>query len=99
MKAKLISWIDQLEYLTTIAKTQPHAAYAAFTHGLCHRYVYIMRTVPEIADIIKPLDNAINNFLKVLLNGYNFNQDERDLLSLPPKFGGITDFHTARPGF
>ena len=73
MTAKLLSWINELEYLTTIAKTQPHAAYAAFTHGLRHRYVYIMRTVPEISDVLKPLDNAINNFLKVLLNGYNFN--------------------------
>ena len=48
-----------------------------------------MRTVPNISKYFVPLDEEINKFIKVLLNGYNFNDDERSLFSLPPKFGGM----------
>ena len=48
-----------------------------------------MRTVPNISKHLVPLDEEINKFIKVLLNDYNFNDDERSLFSLPPKFGGM----------
>ena len=45
--------------------------------------------MPDISHILKPLDDAISIFIKTLLNGYNFNDDERILYSLPAKFGGL----------
>ena len=79
----------ELNRLSYIAQTQPHAAYTAFTHGLKHKFTYLMRTIPNISELLKPLDDAINNFVKSLFNNYNFNETERLLLSLPPKFGGM----------
>ena len=41
-------WVKQIQTLSDIAKTEPHVAYAAFTHGLKHRYRYMMRTLANI---------------------------------------------------
>ena len=34
---KVCEWVNEIEHLSSIALTQPHAAYAAFTHGLKHK--------------------------------------------------------------
>ena len=86
---KVASWVKEIDMLSNISRTQHHATYSAFIHGLRHRYTYIMRTVPEISAILKPLDKAIDNFITVLFQGYLFNEDERALLSLPARLGGM----------
>ena len=48
-----------------------------------------MRTAPGIPYLLKPLDDAIDTFIKVLLQGYAFNPTERVLFSLPAKYGGM----------
>ena len=45
---KVNQWKEELMLLMDIAKTQPHAAYAAFTRGYVHRFSYLCRTVPNI---------------------------------------------------
>ena len=87
--SKVNEWVSQVDALSEIAKTEPHVAYAAFTHGLRHRYTFMMRTVPGISDQLKTLDNAINNFIRTLLRGYRFSDAERVLFSLPVKLGGL----------
>ncbi len=42
---KVQGWVQEI---TEVATTQPHAAYAAFTHGLSSRWSYISRTIPDI---------------------------------------------------
>ena len=44
---KVTEWCSELEKLTSIAETQPHAAYAA-THGLASKWNYISHTTPNI---------------------------------------------------
>ena len=34
VKDKVTEWMKELETLITVAQTQPHAAYASFTHGV-----------------------------------------------------------------
>ena len=87
--AKLSEWVKQLEVLTNFACTEPHAAFSGFIHGLRHRYTYFMKTIPAISHLLKTLDDAIDNFIKVLLQGYTFNQTECVLFSLPAKYGGM----------
>ena len=48
-----------------------------------------MRTIPGISHLLKPLDDAIDTFVKELLQGYTFNPTERALFSLPAKYGGM----------
>ena len=82
-------WIKQLEILTKFACTEPHAAFSGFIHGLRHYYTYFMRTVPGLSHLLKPPDDAIDTFIKVLLQGYTFNPTECVLFLLPAKYGGM----------
>ena len=61
--------------------------------GLQHRYTYIMRTISNIENLMIPLENTIRSILlPALLNGYSCSDMERNLFSLPAKFGGLGIF-------
>ena len=87
--ANVSEWVKQLELPTKFACTEPHAAFSGFIYGLRHRYTYFMRSVPGISHLLKPLDDAIDTFIKVMLQGYTFNPTEHVLFSLPAKYGGM----------
>ncbi|KAG0728313.1 hypothetical protein GWK47_032746 [Chionoecetes opilio] len=73
-----------------MARTEPHAAYSAFTHCLQHRWSFVMRTIPGISLLLRPLENSIRNtFLPALLRSHTLGDDERALLTLPPRLGGM----------
>ena len=61
---KFIKWCSELHRLADFAKTQPHAAYSAFTHGILSQCTYFMRTIPGMHEFIKPVDDVIR--LKLL---------------------------------
>ena len=90
MEKKVAEWVKQVEALSIIAKTEPHAAYAAYTHGLQHRCNFVMRTIPDIGPLLRPLENTIrNSFLPMLVKSIAPSDEERDLLALPPRLGGM----------
>ena len=83
-------WVLEIETLSEIAKFDPHAAYTAFTSCIRHRYTFYLRTIPDIAELLKPLDDAISNLLiPALTEGRHVTKEERTLLSLPPRLGGM----------
>ena len=87
---KVETWVKEVKNLATIAKSEPHCALAAFTHGLKNKYVYFMRTIPNIEKYLGPLENAIrNDLIPEILEGHSCNDTERKLLALSPKFGGL----------
>ena len=74
--------------LSTIASTQPHTAYAAFTHGLSSHWMYISRTIPHIEDLLCPLETAIHqHFIPALTGREACSAAKRDLLALPVRLG------------
>ena len=81
--------MTSIQKLTNIAKTQPQAAYCCYVNGFVHKFTYIMRTIPDFSTLPYPLDGAINEFIKVLLDGYDFSTLERKLWSLPVRLGGM----------
>ena len=87
--AKVSEWVKQVEILTKFTCTEPHAAFSSFNHGLRHRYIYFMRTVSGISHLLKPPDDAIDTFIKVLFQGYTFNPTKRVLFLLPAKYNGM----------
>ena len=90
VQQKVSTWVEELDRLSSIAITQPHAAFAAFTHGLTSRWTYLARTTPNIEDLMKPLEETIRRVFLLNLTGQNaFNDTERDLLSLPARLGGL----------
>ena len=79
-----------MECLASIAISQPHAAYAAFTHGLKHKWTYLSRVLSDISDLMAPLEKVIaQSFIPALTGQSQFNDSTRDLLALPVRLGGL----------
>ena len=90
MKNKVQEWVGEAVQLSQIASSQPQAAYAALTHGLISKWTYLQRTVDDISDIFKPLEEAIRlDFLPALTRRTGINNLERNLLELPARLGGL----------
>ena len=84
-------WIEQINNLSKIALTEPQAAYAAFVSGFQHKLTYYIRTIPGLRDHLKILDETINNkLIPSFTNGQHCTPDERKLLSLPVRLGGLS---------
>ena len=66
--SKVDGWINHLENLSQFAKSDPHAAYAAFTYGFQLKWKYVQRTVPDIDKLFQPLEDYIRNkFIPALI--------------------------------
>ena len=48
-----------------------------------------MQTIPDISALRKHFDQAVDGFLKVMLDKYDFNDTERKLCWLPVCMGAI----------
>ena len=64
--------------------SQPQASYAAFTFGQRHRWTYFLRTLPDIAESLEPLERAISD---VLIPALLEHQAPRQ--SVPMRMGGL----------
>ena len=89
VQQKVTTWVDELERLSSIAITQPH--------GLTSKWTYLARTTPNIANLIKPLEETIRKVFLPNLTGQNaFSDTERELLVLPAHFGGLGIFDLSK---
>ena len=87
---KVRTWTMEVNQLADIATSQPHAAYAAFVHGLSHRWTFLSRTIPEISNLFQPLEDAIHQMLIPALTGRPpCSILTRNLLALPVRLGGL----------
>ena len=77
--------------LAEFAMSQPQACYAAFTFGLRHRWTYLLRTLPDIEDLLEPLKRAIADVLIPSITGHHCTtpSERRNLLALPVRLGGL----------
>ena len=90
VRAKVDSWVTLIRNLSLIAKTQPHAAYSALTHGLSSKWTYLCRTIPNIGDLLTPLDHILRTELIPALTGRPPPSDlECALFALPARMGGL----------
>ena len=89
-------WKKELLDLTQICKQEPQVCYAAYVFGLSKRWLYLMRTTPEVAKLFEPLECCISDqFLPTLFK--SFNADTlRSITTLPAKFGGLSMFDPAQ---
>ena len=79
---KVDKWVNEVTKLADFAISQPQASYAAFTFGLRHRWTYFLRTLPDIAELLEPLERAINEVLIPAVTDHTVTKVERDLLGL-----------------
>ena len=90
VKERVSTWAKELDLLSDISITHPHAAYAAFTHGFIGKWNYLMRCIPNIRTFLAPLETIIQiRFLPNLTGQPSFNDAERKLFALPARLGGL----------
>ena len=87
---KVTDWVSKITLLSEIAQTRPHSAYCALTHGLIGRWTYVMRSIPYIASLLAPFEDAIRLHLIPALTGFDAcSPILRDLLALPCRLSGM----------
>ena len=90
VRDKVQGWLQEISHLSVIAIFQSHAAYAAFVHGLSSRWSYLSRTIPDIEDLLLPLEAAIQQTLiPALTCRATCSDPERELLGLSARLGGM----------
>ena len=94
VKTKVERWVNEIEKLSKFAKTQPHAAYAAFTHGLVSKWNYLLRVIDWEAnqsdDILESLEKAIKSrFIPALTGQPPPGEFVCEMLALPARLGGL----------
>ena len=88
-KTSVKKWVSKVSTLAKFAKTQPHAAFAAFTHGLSSEWIYLSRSFPSLDQHLQPLEDVIRQEFLPALTGRAVSDLERNLLSLPARLGGM----------
>ena len=83
--SSVMPWVSKVTKLAKFAKTQPHAAFAAFTHGLSSEWTYMSRSVPSLEDHLQPLEDVNRRDFLPSLTGRAASDLERNLLSLPAR--------------
>ena len=69
---------------------EPQAAYAAFIGGIKSKFTYFLRTIPDIHDYFQPIEDTIaNKFIPAISGSHIVNDVERELISLPTRYGGL----------
>ena len=61
VNTKVQQWCNELKTLSSIASTQPHAAFAPFTHGVSSKWTHLSRTIPSISHLLQPLKNILRH--------------------------------------
>ena len=90
VRNKVETCTNEIKRLARVAVTQRHADFAAFTHGLSSRWSYLTRTIPDIQDLLLPLEKEIHQtFIPAIIGRPPCSELERDLLSLPARIGGM----------
>ena len=80
---KVTKWISEITKLAEFAVTQPKASYAAYIFRLKHRWIYFLRTLPDIQDLLEPLESGISRVLIPAITDRQRGQLDRDILALP----------------
>ena len=77
-ESKISEWTKEIERLSDFARSQPHAAFVAFCHGVCHRWTYVTQVVPIAEECLQPLEKVIRmTFLPALTGQTAFNDEIR----------------------
>ena len=91
MHQKINSFAELVLELSSVARSQPHAAYAALMHGLMGKWTFPSRTMGAVINqLLQPLEKVIRQQLIPTLTDCDLpSHQERRLLALPVRLGGL----------
>ena len=90
VSTKVQGWIDLVHSLSSVALTQPQAAYSAFIKLLQHQWTYLQRVTPDCGHQFDSLESVISDFFIPALFGQECSSVDRLLFSLPIRLGGLS---------
>ena len=82
-------WVEEVIKLSEFANSQPQACFAVYTFGLKHRWTYFMRTLPDIQELLCPLEDTLMSIFVPSITRHMCNPTERQVLELPRRAGGL----------
>ena len=83
-------WIDDVNALAKIAKSEPQLAYAAYVYGMSKRWAFLCRTTPNVSKQMRRLEHHISlTLLPVIIGKDHITDQSRLIFSMPAKYGGI----------
>ena len=53
---KVTEWVSEIVKLAEIATTEPQACYSAYMFVFKHKWTYFLRTIPDMRDLLEPLE-------------------------------------------
>ena len=87
---KVKEWSGLIHKLSSIAATQPQAAFAALTKSLQNEWTYLQRVVPDCDSLFESIELILSDeFLPALFGNSQTSKSERLLYSLPIRMGGL----------
>ena len=90
LKSLVDNWIDELNLLRKISKSEPQSAYSAFVGRFKGKRTYYVRTIPCIKNYLMPLDEGIRfKFIPSITGEHICSNDERVQLLLSARFCGL----------
>ena len=91
VKSKVQEWSHHIELLSTIAKTQPQAAFITLTKSLQHEWTFIQRVIRDNGSSLpfQALEDLLGSTFIPSLLGHDCSDLDRTLFSLPIKMGGL----------
>jgi hypothetical protein len=82
--------ISSIEVRSKVRLCHPQAALTVLTRGMASKWIYLMRVTSDDNSSWNTLESALcHKFLPALTGQQAFSDQERELLSLPAKLGGI----------
>ena len=90
-REKVLGWKGELEALSEIGRSQPHAAYTVFTKGYKSKFTHFMCTIESFEDYVDPIQEVIDALLLPTLFGQTelLPSNLRQLVTLTPAQGGL----------
>jgi len=71
---KVAKWVEELTLLSSIATTQPQAAYTAFVVGYHQKFNSVFQMIKDLDDFLTPFENIIRlRLIPTLCDGRNCN--------------------------
>ena len=90
LKKKELEWVDKIEKLSFVAKTEPHCALSGLTKSIQAEWNFSHRVLGGSSQLIQPLEHLLmEKYLPAILGTSSFSSMERRLFCLPARKGGL----------
>ena len=89
VSCKVQEWSKYIKLLSSVATSQPQAAYIALTRCLQHEWTFLQHITPRCGEFFDKLDHVLTSQFLPALFGQDSTSNERSLYSLPTHMGGL----------